>query len=660
MAELHLLRAFTRVILDNSWHTQVMGEDMQRCLDMLEENVGEVRKNAENALLAICQNILSHPDDMQYREVHLDDTVVAEKLLPAIGAMECLFDVGFTEASNCLLLPQDASLSKLHALCSSLSKNSSPKTNVNDKPVNYHLSPGTSAPQKKNFLVQIMKGFQAVMRYEDPALQEKARKLIPIVELEIATMSRVRELQKRIKQNGANLDKHTKGPLNETAFDSKELFLLELLHWFKHKFFTWVDSLRCSQCFSSCEHHTVVPSNDPRCSRIEIHRCTNCKAFVEFPRYSDPEPLLKLRRGRCGEWANVFTLFCRSLGYDARWVNDQTDHIWTEVWSAFENRWIHVDPCEAVMDRPLMYEKGWKKQLTYIIAYSKDEVQDVTWRYTRDQPGVMKRRNLCSENSLLELIRSLNRQRQCSSGYNASRRQYVTKRALLELVELIRMPEELNSGDGESYEERLSGSYEWRLGRGEVSQASSKTNYSWDISKYGPTFHVHYSIVKDIYRIVNDDGSILEEISGWQNGANDIKNGIFRKAESDWKMVYLARSPGTNSGQLKWTFVVANPNFCVAAFDLQAAVTAFHGASIQWQIEAIFDDTDSTKTLVFPIDDCSNYHTDKLKGAVKLILTALLSGGNGDLAWQHAQLFRQSLENTEDRSLTVNIRLESR
>ena len=653
------MREFTRVILDDSCHTQVMGEDLQRCLDMLKENEAEVRKKAENALIAICQSILTCPDDMQYRELHLDAPIIAKKLLPAIGGMECLFDIGFTEAADCLVLPQDAPLSKLRALCSSIYKNSSPETNISDKPVNYQLSPGTT-DKVGNFLVQIMKGFQGVMRYEDPALQEKARNLIPIAELEIATMSRVRELQKRIKQNGANPDKHTKGLLTETAFDTKELFLLELLHWFKHKFFTWVDSPRCSECFSSCEHHSVAPSKDPRCSRIEIHRCTNCKAFVEFPRYSDPEPLLKLRRGRCGEWANVFTLFCRSLGYDARWVNDKTDHVWTEVWSVLENRWIHVDPCEDVMDRPLMYEKGWKKQLTYVIAYSKDEVQDVTWRYTRDQPGVMKRRNLCSENSLLQLIRSLNRQRQCASGYNASRRQYVTKRALLELVELIRMPEESSSDDCESYEERSSGSHEWRLGRGEVSQASSKANYSWDISKYGPTFRVHYSIVKDIYRIVNDDGSILEEISGWQNGANEIQNGIFRKAESDWKMVYLARSPGTNSGQLKWNFVVSNPTFCVAAFDLQAAVTSFHGATVQWQIEAIFDDIESSKTLVFPIDDCSNYHTDQLKGAVKLILTAVLSGGNGDSAWQHAQLFRQSLENTEDRSLIVNIRLENR
>ncbi|XP_076249048.1 N-glycanase Pngl [Calliopsis andreniformis] len=639
-----------------------MDKDLQRCIDLLKENDDDLRKSAENVLLSICQNILYRPNDKQYRKVRLDDDVVIEKLLPTVGAMECLFDVGFIEAADCLVLPKETSLLKLKALHNSVAKSLGMTTYVANNIDNYNLMPKCSTPEEKRFFTSILGNFHYVLQYEDPALQEKARKLIPITELEIATMSRIREIQKRIKLREANLDKHVKERLSESDIDTKDLFIMELMHWFKYKFFTWMDNPKCSACFGDSEHYQDVASEDPKCSRIEIHRCTNCQALIKFPRYTDPEPLLTLRRGRCGEWTNVFTLFCRALGYDARLVHDVTDHIWTEVWSMQEKRWIHVDPCEDVMDRPLMYEKGWKKKLVYIIAFSKDEVQDVTWRYTCDQLSVMQRRNICSESILLQFIESLNKHRQCSRDYSAFRREYVIKRRLSELVETIRMPEEQNSNDksNETYEERSSGSLAWRLARGEVTEPSPETSYTWDISTYGETFHMYYSIIKDVYKVTDIDGKVQLELCGWQSGVNSMKGGIFRKVENDWKMVYLARSPGEISGQLKWNFEVKDPNLCVSTFSLQAWVRVFYGAKVTWQIEAFFNDTDPSKPLVFPIKNCGNYRTDYLKGSIKLVLTATVFGSQGDSAWQHSQLFRQSLGSEEDRSLIINIQLKKR
>lgn len=61
----------------------------------------------------------------------------------------------------------------------------------------------------------------------------------------------------------------------------------------------------------------------------------------------------------------------------------------------------------------------------------------------------------------------------------------------------------------------------------------------------------------------------------------------------------------------------------------------------------MFDPSDGT-TQSFPA----------VAGSSQLLLTAELGGGDGDAAWQHSQLFRESLEQTEERSLEVQIHLE--
>lgn len=125
-----------------------------------------------------------------------------------------------------------------------------------------------------------------------------------------------------------------------------------------------------------------------KASRTELYHCHSCGSFTRFPRYNSAFDIIQSRRGRCGEYSLLLYRFLRALNHDARWVVDWADHVWAEVLigdnntdhvdiggakSGLDNpsggspRWVHLDPCEAAVDKPLLYEE-WGKKQTYIIA----------------------------------------------------------------------------------------------------------------------------------------------------------------------------------------------------------------------------------------------------------------------------------------------------
>lgn len=156
-----------------------------------------------------------------------------------------------------------------------------------------HLQNNYQTQIEQQIVSTILSSLKCFEIYKDLQLHTKVKEICPWEQLSLESSKKM----SKIKRNSTE---------DTIKIDSRDLFLIELLNWFKKDYFQWFQEPICKQCSTDnkliqMKLNRYSDSNFEekkwRASNVEIYKCLLCNNESRFPRYNHPLKLLETRTG---------------------------------------------------------------------------------------------------------------------------------------------------------------------------------------------------------------------------------------------------------------------------------------------------------------------------------------------------------------------------
>ncbi|XP_029588046.1 peptide-N(4)-(N-acetyl-beta-glucosaminyl)asparagine amidase-like [Salmo trutta] len=95
----------------------------------------------------------------------------------------------------------------------------------------------------------------------------------------------------------------------------------------------------------------------------------------------------------------------------------------------------------------------------------------------------------------------------------------------------------------------------------------------------GRVFHLRYNSTKDHYCRVSSDNEDIQ-------GQDCVEESVFRKLKNDWQMVYLARTEGSSSGNIRWKLDCAPVGMKIKTVSVRTCSQTFHCGTGRWGLQS--------------------------------------------------------------------------